>query len=46
MSNDRREPLRMPVFAASLRAKSRNNRLARLAAEARERHGVTVDPAT
>ena len=34
----------MLVFSASLRVEPLNNRLARLAAEALERHGVTVDP--
>ena len=43
VSNDHREPLRILVFSASLRAESLNTRLARLVAEAIERHGATVD---
>jgi chromate reductase, NAD(P)H dehydrogenase (quinone) len=43
MSSDRREPLRILVFSASLRADSLNSRLARLVVAAVERHGVTVD---
>ena len=43
MSNDHREPLRILVFSASLRAESLNTRLARLVAEAIERHGASVD---
>ncbi len=42
MSDDQREPLRMLVFSASLRAESLNARLVRLAAEALKRHGVAV----
>lgn len=40
---DQREPLNILVFSASLRAKSLNTRLARLAAAAIERHGATAD---
>ncbi len=39
----RREPVRLLVFGASLRAESLNARLARLAARTIERHGGTVD---
>lgn len=46
MSDDHREPLRMLVFSASLRSKSLNHRLARLAAETLKRHGVAVDLAS
>jgi chromate reductase len=46
MSDDQREPLRVLVFSASLRAQSLNTRLARLAADAIERHGATVDLAS
>lgn len=46
MSGDQREPLRMLVFSASLRVESLNARLARLAAEALNRHGVAVDLAS
>jgi chromate reductase, NAD(P)H dehydrogenase (quinone) len=38
-----REPIRLLVFSASLRAASLNTRLARLAARVIERHGGTVD---
>ena len=41
-----REPLRILVFSASLRAESLNTRLARLAAEVVERHGATADLAS
>lgn len=41
--SDQREPLRILVLAASLRAESLNARLARLAADAIERHGATAD---
>jgi NAD(P)H-dependent FMN reductase len=44
MVSDEREPLRILVFSASLRAESLNTRLAGLAAGAVERHGATVDP--
>ena len=42
MSDDR-EPVRILVFAASMRTGSLNTRLARLAADAIERHGATPD---
>lgn len=41
-----REPLKILVFSASLRADSLNTRLARLAADAVARHGSTVDLAS
>ena len=41
--NDRREPLTVLVFSASLRADSLNSRLARLVVAAVERLGATVD---
>lgn len=41
-----REPVRFLVFSASLRAKSLNTRLARLAARLVEAHGGTVEVAT
>ena len=40
---DQREPLKILVFSASLRAESLNTRLARLAVDAIERHGATAD---
>lgn len=43
MTDEIREPVRVLVFSASLRADSLNSRLASLAAEAMERHGVSVD---
>ena len=43
MSSDAREPLRILVFSASLRAGSLNTHLAVLAARAVEDHGATVD---
>lgn len=46
MSDEEREPLRLLVFGASLRAESLNTRLAQLAADTIERHGVTVDLAS
>lgn len=45
MSNQR-EPLKILVFSASLRAQSLNTQLARLAADAIERHGATPDLAS
>jgi chromate reductase, NAD(P)H dehydrogenase (quinone) len=45
-STPSREPIQLLVFSASLRADSLNTRLARLAAEAIEQHGGTVDWAT
>ncbi|MFP5219482.1 MAG: NADPH-dependent FMN reductase [Actinomycetes bacterium] len=42
MSSDR-EPLRILVFSASLRAESLNTRLARIVVAAVERHGASVD---
>lgn len=42
MSDDR-EPVKILVFSASMRAESLNTRLARLAADAIERHGATPD---
>ncbi len=44
--SDQREPLKILVFSASLRADSLNTRLARLAADAVGRHGATVDLAS
>lgn len=41
-----REPVRLLVFSASLRAESLNTRLARLAVRVIEEHGGTVDEAT
>jgi NAD(P)H-dependent FMN reductase len=41
-----REPVRVLVFSASLRAESLNTRLARLAVGVIEKHGATVDHAT
>ena len=41
--SDQREPVKILVFSASLRAESLNTRLARLAANAIERHGATAD---
>lgn len=38
-----REPLKILVFSASLRGESLNTRLARLAADAIDRHGATAD---
>ena len=46
MSNDHREPVRVPVFSASLRAESFNTRLASLAAKVLERLGASVDLAS
>ena len=46
MSTTDREPLRVLVFSASLRAGSINTRLAVIAGEAIERHGATVDLAS
>ena len=42
MRNDQREPLRVLVFSASLRAESFNTRLASLAANVLERLGASV----
>lgn len=44
--SDQREPVRILVFSASLRAESLNTRLAVLAADAIERHGATADLAS
>ena len=44
--SDERQPLKILVFSASLRAESLNTRLARLAADAVERHGATADLAS
>ena len=41
--SDQREPLKILVFSASVRVESLNTRLARLAVDAIERHGSTVD---
>lgn len=46
MTIEEREPLRVLVFAASLRSGSLNSRLAELAARVLETRGVTVDLAT
>ena len=46
MGDVQREPLRILVFAASLRADSINAKLARLAADVIEQHGVTTDLAS
>ena len=46
MDDDEREPLRVLVFSASLRAESLNTRLARLAATVIERLGASVDLAS
>jgi len=43
---DQREPLKILVFSASLRAESLNTRLARLAADAIERQGAAADLAS
>jgi NAD(P)H-dependent FMN reductase len=39
--SDRREPVTILVFSASQRGESLNTRLARLAADAIERHGAS-----
>lgn len=44
--SDRREPVKILVFSASQRGESLNTRLARLAADAIERHGATADLAS
>jgi chromate reductase, NAD(P)H dehydrogenase (quinone) len=44
--SDRREPVTILVFSASQRGESLNTRLARLAADAIERHGATADLAS
>lgn len=44
--SDQREPLKILMLSASLRADSLNTRLARLAADALERHGATADLAS
>lgn len=46
MSDEKRQPLSVLVFSASLRAGSLNTRLAGLAADAIERHAATVDRAS
>jgi len=46
MSSGQREPLRVLVFSASLRAGSLNTRLAGLAADIVERHDASVDRAS
>jgi NAD(P)H-dependent FMN reductase len=46
MTTDQREPLRILVFSASLRADSLNTRLAQLAAAAIEARNATVDLAS
>lgn len=44
--SDQREPVKILVFSASLRAESLNTRLATLAAASIERHGATADLAS